>query len=187
VITDPDRLRTVEMARNGDRKAFCRLVEDYAGFVHALVRRTTGDPDAAEDVCQEVFVKAWLNIALLKEAASFPSWIASIARRASVDHARKAPAREILEGEGIEDRGFSPEPFTPPSGILERALSALTERDRDLLTMVYFHEMSHAEVGGLLGLPEKNIRVYLLRARRRLRSLLEGRENELVQQISRGA
>jgi RNA polymerase sigma-70 factor (ECF subfamily) len=62
-------------------------------------------------------------------------------------------------------------------------MARLRERDRALLSLVYLGELSHAEAGGILGLPEASVRVHLLRARRRLRSILEGREDELLQQV----
>ncbi|NLP06101.1 RNA polymerase sigma factor [Candidatus Fermentibacteria bacterium] len=184
MISEPSRLRVIESARAGDRKAFSELVSSYSGFVYSLARRLVGDPEDAEDIAQEVFVKAWLNLGLMRDCSSFPSWLAAIARRASVDHLRKRHGRTSLGGEDIDDLGVSDPP--PDTGIdpgLERAMSALPERDRALLTMVYFGEFTHAEAGEVLGIPENSVRVYLLRARRRLRSLLEGRENELLQQI----
>lgn len=184
MISEPSRLGVIESARAGDRKAFGELVSSYSGFVYSLARRTVGDPDDAQDIAQEVFVKAWLNLGLLRDCSSFPSWLAAIARRASVDHLRRRHGKTSLEGEHIEEMGAcDPAPATGMDPGLERAISALPERDRALLTMVYFGEMTHAEVGEVLGIPEPSVRVYLLRARRRLRSLLEGREDELLQQI----
>lgn len=173
----------VERAKAGDREAFDTLVRDFAGFVHALARRTVGDPDEACDIAQEVFVKAWLNLGLLRESGKFPSWLAAITRRAAVDHLRKRPSGQILQGEEIEEHGTEDVRADQGSNLLERAMSMLPERDRSLLTLVYFREMTHVEAGEVLGIPGRNVRVYLLRARRRLREILEGRENELVQQI----
>lgn len=173
----------VERAKAGDREAFDTLVRDFAGFVHALARRTVGDPDEACDIAQEVFVKAWLNLGLLRESGKFPSWLAAITRRAAIDHLRKRMPGQILEGEEIEERGAEDRRPDPGSSLLESAMSRLPERDRSLLTLVYFREMTHVEAGEVLGIPGRNVRVYLLRARRRLREILEGRENELVQQI----
>ncbi len=184
MISEPSRLSVIESARAGDRKAFAELVSTYSGFVFSLARRTVGDPDDAQDVAQEVFVKAWLGLSTLKDCSRFPSWLAAIARRASVDHLRKRHGRTDLEGEEIEEMGVCDPP--PDAGLdpgLESAMAALMERDRALLTLVYFGELTHAEVGEVLGIPEPSVRVYLLRARRRLRSLLEDREDDLLQQI----
>ncbi len=183
MITDPESIRTVESARAGDRGAFDEIVRSYAGFVHSIAMRTVFDPEDACDIVQEVFVKAWLNIGLLRDCASFPAWLASIGRRASVDHLRRKSPAASPDGEHIEEYP-SPEAPAPVRGdILERAMALLPERDRALLTMVYFGDLTHGEAGEVLGLPGRSVRVYLLRARRRLRALLEGREDELLQQI----
>ncbi len=183
-MNDPGAIAlVVDRAKAGERKAFDELVSDYAGFVHALARRTVGDPEEARDIAQEVFVKAWLNLGLLRESWKFPSWLASITRRASIDHLRRRPSEQVLEGEAIEEHGAEDKPVSTGSTLLESAMARLSERDRSLLTLVYYGELSHSEAGALLGIPEQNVRVYLLRARRRLREILEGRENELMQQV----
>lgn len=173
----------VDRARAGDRKAFDELTRDFSGFVHALARRTVGDPEEASDIAQEVFVKVWLNLGLLRESWKFPSWIAAITRRSAVDHLRKRSPGLVLEGECIEEHGAPDRPAASRSEILEAAMSRLSDRDRALLTLVYFSEMTHSEAGAVLDIPSGSVRVYLLRARRRLREMLEGRENELMQQI----
>ena len=67
--------------------------------------------------------------------------------------------------------------------LLEQAVYKLSERDRQLITLAYWKEMDTADVGRVMGIPEPNVRVYLHRARKRLREHLRGYENELLQQI----
>ena len=64
--------------------------------------------------------------------------------------------------------------------LLEEAIGMLGERDRSLITLAYFDELRPREVAGILNIPEGNLRVYLHRARRRLRELLRGKEDELL-------
>ena len=77
------------------------------------------------------------------------------------------------------------EPELSAEGIvlLEQAVCRLSERDKQLITLAYWKELSLTEVGRIMGIPEPNIRVYLHRARKRLRELLRGHEDELLQQI----
>lgn len=184
MLSDRDSISEVEKARRGDRRAFDGLVRSYSGFAFALAICTLGDEEEAMDAVQDAFVKAWTGIRKLRDPASFPSWLASIVRRASVDRTRRRPY-EIQAGERVEDLPDSrrPPPSADGGGLLECAMASLRERDRALLSLVYLGELSHAEAGGILGLPEASVRVHLLRARRRLRSILEGREDELLQQV----
>ena len=72
-----------------------------------------------------------------------------------------------------------------PEGIvlLEQAVCKLSDRDRQLITLAYWKELNLSDVGRIMGIPEPNVRVYLHRARKRLREHLRGYENELLQQI----
>lgn len=67
--------------------------------------------------------------------------------------------------------------------LLEQAVCKLSERDRQLITLAYWNELSLKDVGRIMGIPVTNVRVYLHRARKRLREHLKGYENELLQQI----
>jgi len=178
----PDLPTLVENARGGDVGAFTDLVKSHSGLVYGIARRMTRDADGAEDVSQETFVKAWLNIRLLRENSSFTSWLSSIAHRASLDFLRKRKPEDPCGEEADE---IAARACQEPSGspVLDSALSQLSQRDRLVLTLFYFGELSSSEVAEVTGIPVENVRVYVHRARRRLRSLLEGRENELLQQV----
>ena len=163
--------------------AFTELVKSYSGLVYSIARRMVRDADGAEDVSQETFVKAWTSIGLLRASSGFTSWISTIANRASLDYIRKRKPEDPCGEEADEVPGAD---CPPPAGsipLLERAMGRLSQRDRLLLTLFYYGELSNSEVSEVTGIPEENVRVYIHRARRRLRSLLEGRENELLQQV----
>ncbi len=187
MINSPDRLSDVRLACEGDRQAFGRLIDDYGGLVHALLQRMVQDQDAARDLAQETFVKAWTRLRTLRKHESFPSWICSTARRTALDHLRRVRVRKevSLPEESFLESGDDREPELSEEGIvlLEQAVRKLSERDRQLITLAYWNELSLTDVGRIMGIPEPNVRVYLFRARKRLREHLKGHENELLQQI----
>jgi RNA polymerase sigma-70 factor (ECF subfamily) len=187
LITDPDRLSDVRLACEGDRQAFGRLVDDYGGLVHTLLLRMVHDRDTAMDLAQETFVKAWIRLRSLRLHASFPSWICSTARRTALDYMRRKKVRKevSMPEESFIDRTVEEEPELSAEGIilLEQAVCSLSERDRQLVTLAYWSELSLSEVGHIMGIPEPSVRVYLHRARKRLREHLRGHEDELLQQI----
>lgn len=187
MITDPDRLSDVRLACEGDRQAFGRLIDDYGGLVHTLLLRMVHDRDTALDLAQDTFVKAWTKLRCLRKHSSFPSWICSTARRTALDHLRKKGVRKevsMSEGnlvESVDER--EPELSAEGLVLLEQAVRKLSERDRQLITLAYWKELSFTDVGRIMRIPEPNVRVYLHRARKRLREYLRGHENELMQQI----
>jgi RNA polymerase sigma factor (sigma-70 family) len=85
----------VEAARDGDRSAFARLYERYAPMVHGLLLARVS-PDDAEDLVQDVFVRALRKLPRLREPEAFGGWLAAIARRRAADHHRRAPRTNAL-------------------------------------------------------------------------------------------
>jgi len=187
LINDPDRLSDVRLACEGDRQAFGRLIDDYGGLVYTLLLRMVQDRDTAEDLAQDTFVKAWTRLRSLRKHASFPSWICSTARRTALDHLRRLRVRKevSMPEEGFIEKSNDHKPELSAEGIvlLEQAVCKLSERDRQLITLAYWKELNLTDVGRIMDIPEPNVRVYLHRARKRLREHLRGYENELLQQI----
>ncbi|MCE2532553.1 MAG: hypothetical protein J4F44_08875, partial [Acidimicrobiia bacterium] len=84
----------IEAARGGDDLAFGRLVERYKGVVFATVAAVTGDLDAAHDLAQEAFLRAWHGLGRLDDTASFGPWLRAIARnrgRTWLERRRRRP------------------------------------------------------------------------------------------------
>ncbi len=187
MITDPDRLSDVRLACEDNRQAFGRLIDDYGGLVHTLLLRMVHDRDTALDLAQDTFVKAWSRLRSLRNHASFPSWICSTARRTALDHLRRKKVRKevSMSEESFVERADERESVLSAEGLalLEQAVCKLSERDRQLITLAYWKELSFTDVGRIMGIPEPNVRVYLHRARKRLREYLRGHENEFLQQI----
>lgn len=173
----------VTRAREGNAEAFEALVRRYCGLVHALALRILGDAHLAEDCCQETFTRVWKKLTGLRDPEAFPGWLASIARRISLDELEKRNRRMEAGEEDIPLEHVNP---TMPRGfdgkrrILEEAMARLSLRDRQLLTLCFHRDLSSEEVGILLGMSPGSVRVGLHRARERLCGLLKGREDELL-------
>jgi len=158
-----------------DEDAFRAFYERTARPLWAYLYRTTGGPEAADDLLQESYLR------LLRCGASFESddhrrhYLFRIATNLAHDRRRR---RVALPMPGREAR--APEPQSAdPSGALEgqadlrRALDRMKPRDRQLLWLAYAEGATHIEIAGMLGLRPTGVRVLLFRARRRLRRLLE--------------
>src|ERR671914_2188629 len=87
----------VARARGGDSEAFRLLVERHSRSVYKVAYRITGNPDDAEDVVQETFLKAYRQLDRFEERASFGTWLHRIAWNCSVDLLRSRPKREQAE------------------------------------------------------------------------------------------
>jgi len=175
--------RLVQAAMKGNRDSYGILVRNYTGFVYSLALRMTGDHHTAEDLCQETFLKGWLKLKKLEEPAAFPGWLATIARRTCLNAVEKRNRKmEIGEEEALLGNlnPTLPASYDPSRVILEEAVAQLSLRDRQLITLCYFQELSSEEVAEVMDIPAGTVRVYLHRARTQLKEILKERENELL-------
>ena len=96
-MTSPtDTIRDIKAARKGEQRAYRRLFEAYSAGVYATVMRITGDEGKAEELTQDVFIKAFRCLDTFdKSVASFSTWISRIAYNESVSHlrSRRPPPR----------------------------------------------------------------------------------------------
>ena len=175
----------IQQAAGGDQAAFGQLHARYerlvASVVRAEIRRGAASAEG-DDVVQEVFTLAWQRLGDLRDPASFKSWLTQIARRAVIDHARKAGRRPVLDQDDDLALGVAADDAPGPDDLaeladlaqqLKGALSGLSRRDATAITMAAQFGFGPTEIGEALGITSNNAKVVLHRARLRLREALE--------------
>lgn len=154
-------------AQNGDRAAFGVLYERYARMVHGILLSHVGFADA-EDLVQDVFIRAMQQLHLLRDPAALGAWLAAIARRAAADlHRRQKPSREThdrTEAAGPDQESFS---------ILAE-LQKLPKAYRETLVLRLVEGMTGPEIALRTGLAPESVRVNLCRGMKLLRKALGG-------------
>lgn len=152
------------------RESFRELWDQHHRRVHAYALRRT-DPASAQDVVSETFLVAWRRPEALPVEAL--PWLLGIARHVLANHARSQRRQDALAQIMVDQalRTHS-EPGDVDGGLL-RALAALPDPDRELLLIVGWDGLSPSEAARSLGCSAGTVRVRLLRARRRLRDLLD--------------
>ena len=164
-------------AAQGDQRAFAVLVGRHQQDVTHLASRFCQEPAGVEDLAQEVFVKAYLNLGGLRDGAMFRSWLHRIAANTCIDWLRRRKAEvglvsgleDSLPDEGEVARGQARE----ARRRLEAAMSVLGPKDRLLVALLGLEGKSVEEVAELTGLSRVNVKVRACRARRKLKALLE--------------
>jgi RNA polymerase sigma-70 factor (ECF subfamily) len=157
----------VRAAQAGDRAAFGALYGQFARMVHGILAAHLVYADA-EDLMQDVFVKAMQQIGGLRETGAFGGWLASIARRAAFDHRRRtrllaALPETIAGGERPDGEAFE----------ILGAIRSLPESYRETLTLRLVEGMTGPEIAAHTGLTEASVRVNLCRGMKMLRERLE--------------
>ena len=170
-------IETLARARGGDRAAHAELYAAFAGPVFTLARRMLASKAQAEDVLQETFVEVLCKIAGFRGEAEVGTWIKRIAINKCLMYLRSSwVSRRAPEGDepATEHRSGA----LDQQLALERALDAVPDMAR---AVVWLHDVegyTHAEIGLLMGRTASFSKSQLARAHERLRSLLEGVEEE---------
>lgn len=163
----------------GDEGAFALLVARYKRRIFGLASRFARDGDEVEDICQEVFIKAYENLAAFRHDAPFEHWLTRIAVRASHDALRR---RRREKGQsGFDDYVFEVRDFGAEARhearlareLLKWALSRLREEERIVITLLELEGYSVREIASLTGWSESNVKVRAHRARQVLKRVLE--------------
>jgi RNA polymerase sigma-70 factor (ECF subfamily) len=157
----------VRAAQTGDRAAFGSLYQQFSRMVHGILLSHVSYTDA-EDLMQDVFIKAFEQIEGLREAGAFGGWLASIARRAAFDHRRRARLLEVLPATLTGGTSPDAEAFEVLGLIQE-----LPESYRETLVLRLVEGMTGPEIARRTGLTEASVRVNLCRGMKLLRERLE--------------
>jgi RNA polymerase sigma-70 factor (ECF subfamily) len=174
----------VAQVLQGRAAAFEALVRRHLESTWAIALAWTGDPDDAEDVCQDAFVSALERLPGLRDRERFAAWLAAIVRNRARNVVRNRSAREALPLDAASAASLEdPARDAERAGLrrdLDAALDGLTATQREVLLLHDVEGWRHGEIAVRTGLAEGTIRYHLHRARRSLRRRLSGRYAEEV-------
>lgn len=170
--------RLAELAINDD-EAFTELYEKYFPLVYGMIFARLKDISAADDIVSEIFMKVALNLENHDKNFAFSSWLFKIASNTLADYFRKQKRiREDSWDEFLERQ--APISEQPEEKLLKseltknllRAMDKLTERQRRILELKYWSELSNVEIAEIMNLSASNVGFIHYQAIKRLRELL---------------
>ena len=171
----------IEQTLNSNVNAYSFLVERYKHMVFTLTLRIVKNREEAEEVAQDVFVKAYKNLENFKGDSKFSTWIYKIAYFASLDvikrNKRQVKTEDIdslYDGnlENVQD-ALKDLHEKDRKKVINEAILKLNEEERIILTLFYFEELSIKEISKVVNLSDDNIKVKLFRSRKKLASILK--------------
>jgi RNA polymerase sigma-70 factor, ECF subfamily len=156
----------VRAAQSGDRAAFGALYQEYGRLIHGILLAHVGYPDA-EDLMQDVFIKALKQLPALREPAAFAGWLMAIARRTATDYLRTHKTTIPLDP-------FFAEPSQPKADAFAvlAIIQRLPESYRETLIFRLVEGMTGLEIAARTGLTPDSVRVNLCRGMKLLRDQL---------------
>ncbi len=166
----------------GQSAAYAMLVDKYQSFVFTMVMRYVNDRELAEELAQDVFVKAYRCLADFKGSSKFSTWLYTIAHTTCLSHLRKKKDPAILLDEekmiAVAGNNIADDPFLQLEQknqqiLLANAIKHLADTDAQILALYYHGGQSVEEIGLVMALSASNIKVRLFRARQQLKWILE--------------
>jgi RNA polymerase sigma-70 factor (ECF subfamily) len=185
-----DDTRLIREAQHGNAAAFEELVRQYDRAVLRLAVHLTGSPEDGQDIYQEAFLRAYINLARFRFECSFYTWIYRIVTNLCLDHLRKKTSRNrdlttTVTPDGEEEELLNRMPDQRPAAspernfvgrelrrCIQRALGKLSPRERMVFELKHYHGMRLRTVAGILNTTEGTIKNTLFRATHKLRAQL---------------
>jgi len=162
---DPTDARVVSRALSGSQAAYREIVRRYQRPLLNLIAQIVRDRAEAEDLTQEVFVKAFRALDRYDPARRLSSWLFTIAHNHALDRLRTVHGVTIsIDSDEVPDVPSAP--VDSPADLAERA--RLADALADALGRRYQEDLTQQEVAEVMGVPEGTVKTYLHRARKEL-------------------
>jgi RNA polymerase sigma-70 factor, ECF subfamily len=176
VLLMDDIAACIKRAQNGDKNAYGELYKQYYVRIYRYCRINMYNQPIADDVCQEVFIRAWKALPRfsLKDGGTFQAFLFRIARNLIIDLSRKKKEISIEQVEKISKDDNLIEGIARKEDIekVRKALAKLSDIDRQIIILRYFEDMSHSEVAKVINIREGALRVRTIRLLKKLKELV---------------
>ena len=160
-----EELELIRRIVNGETDLYAILARRYGRVVYTLVSRIVGCAEDAEELAQDVFLKAFRNLHRFNGRSSFPTWLFRIAYNTAVSETRRRKREWVCIDQA---RLAAWEGRQEYLDALARAVGALEPEERALVTLFYYEEYSVSECAGITQISESNVKVRLHRIRKKL-------------------
>src|SRR5687768_6323009 len=178
---------------SGDQQAYASLVSRYQNYVFTLVLRFTKNREDAEEVSQDIFIKAYRALADFRGASKFSTWLYTIVNTTCITFLRKKKLEThsldhsaVFEAADSIDSGMRSNMVEQKSRVamVNQAIRLLSSDDAEIITLFYKSEQTLEEIAAILGIEPNAAKVRLHRARTRLKDKMETHFADEVKDLS---
>ncbi|MBI5022374.1 MAG: RNA polymerase sigma factor [Ignavibacteriales bacterium] len=179
-----DERELINRAQRGDMESFRLLVESARVNVFRLAYDLTSNRHDAEDLSQEVFLKAYRSLNKFRGDSKWSSWLYRITVNSCYDHHKSGATKVMKKQEEIENSenknachstNIAPDKITDSSIIqenIEKALKQLTPRERSVFVLRHYHDLSLKQIAKTLEIADGTVKTLLFRALQKLQQEL---------------
>jgi RNA polymerase sigma-70 factor, ECF subfamily len=178
--------KRIKQVLKGDQDAFAEVIELYKDKVFQICFRMLGNRHEAEDISQEAFIRAYVNIHTFNQKRKFSTWLYRIATNLCIDRIRKKKPDYYLDAEVTGTDGLTMYSQVAADGQLpeeeveemelqaeiQRQILKLPDKYRSVIVLKYIEELSLQEISEILDLPLGTVKTRIHRGREALRKQL---------------
>ncbi|PWU70468.1 RNA polymerase sigma factor SigW [Gracilibacillus dipsosauri] len=179
-------VKQIKLVKKGDQAAFEDVVSFYQNKVFAICFRMIGNKHEAEDLAQEAFIRAYINIQSYDENRKFSTWLYRIATNLAIDRMRKKKPDYYLDAEIKGTEGMNLYSQIPDNGVLpedevtsletqsyiQKEIMQLPAKYRSIIALRFIDELSLKEISEILEIPVGTVKTRIHRGREALRKKL---------------
>jgi len=166
----------IEKVLNNDTNAYASLVDKHKNMVFTIALRIVRNREDAEEIAQDVFVKAYQALATFKKESKFSTWLYRIVYNAAISKTRKKNIKtadlnyDLVENYSEDDinEDLNRLDSDEQKKIINIVLKKLEPEDQMLVTLYYYEECSTEEISDAVNLSQSNVKVKLHRIRKKM-------------------
>src|SRR5687768_1715317 len=190
--TGPNDNEIISRVLQGEQAPYAELVKRYQNFVFTIALRYTPNREDAEEIAQDVFVKAYRSLADFRGESKFSTWLYTIVSTTCITFLRKKKLdvhsldnEKVFEVADSVDSGFRANLVEQKSRVnmVNEAIAMLSPDDAEIITLFYKAEQNLEEISRILRLETNTAKVRLHRARTRLKEKMEKNFSEEIKNI----
>ncbi len=173
-----EEIQWIQEVLSGNKDAYAHIINKYKNQLYATILRMTKNPQDAQDLVQEAFIKVYHQLGKFDGKGSFSSWMYRVAINHCMDEFRKKRYKmmqvEINEEKVVNSN--NPEVIflkNEKNRQLERLIATLPEDERLIILLRYVNDLSYIEISELVQLPLSNVRNKLHRAKKKMRDTVK--------------
>ncbi len=168
-----DLLWVSQVVMFDNKPAFDRLVCKYQSPVRRFLRNlTAGDAPLADDLAQETFIKAYLNIRSFQGISAFSTWLFRIAYNVFYDSTRARKYYDDLNIAELDKKNSTEIAYNPEKDDIYTALKVLRKDEQAAIVLCYMEDKTHKEIAKIMNLPLGTVKTHILKGKEKMEIFL---------------
>jgi RNA polymerase sigma-70 factor, ECF subfamily len=189
-LSEQKEIELIHILKEKDQRYFSKLYDHYSAALYGLILKWIKDPEAAQNLLQDVFVKAWRSRELYDSSkGKIFTWLYNIARHICIDHLRskaykKSKASVLSDDMSVIIPAGNTDNMTPDTIGLRKLVNTLRGEEKEVIEMMYFKGYTQREIAEIMGTPLGTVKTRMSRAIKNLRYYFKKDWKDAVKTIS---